>query len=657
MRNNFKAVPSKGSSTGCPGGLSGKRLRQHHARTLARVVFVATVLSLVLYACGGNSVRPSTSQTPPQSQASAAPAPVSPPPQDSNGTYTETTIGASGQGQADQNATASQIMLPGLPYGDSDAESHDLQATACIHVKDYMGKSMQELQDILHKMVQKKLVVSALSSGADDAAMAKLAPHVDDSLLSGLIIDKEGYYNGDGFGMLCVDARGKLSQALMAQYQKKRLELKDFCYSNTKYADNVLRPYAMTAALRQLALRQDARLGDLSISELREFMSQITVSNEKLNIKDHQLCLDIVADYDPMQARRTLQSYVMEATKEEARDKAAPLQLAHYSLFLDLAPYPVGQPLPDFGEALSVAEGSLGKALALTGTKSGWAEFTALSETGKTSPNKLENQGKVPAPQALFSLNGHPIGDFNATIKIESNLKMTPADSPLQMDLFHLEYQNYVIGHVVINLTMDKNKLKHISYILDQARTDPMPFDWGSGPVSFTLQRQKDVLKLFVNQNFIISTPTAPSPLYSLSVNMTGGKLLYALQMEAQQAPPQPQPPKGVAGMIPHSSKWTTPQIQAPPAQAQPQEAVDVNKQELEQLSQTPTPQPNQQSDDASTTHSDSQPAATESSTSYKQQTDTKNSASSNAQPDAQPAATESSTSDQQQPAVEDGGL
>ena len=420
---------------------------------------------------------------------------------------------------------------------------------------------MQDLQDILHEMIQKKLVASALSGSSDDAAMAKMSQHVDDSLLSGLIIDKEGYYNGKEFGELCVDARGKLSQALMAQYQKKRLSIKDFCYSNPKLADDVLRPYAMTAALQQLATRQDSRLGELSIGELREFLSQITVSNEKLNSQTHQICLDIVADYEPMQARRTLQAYVMESTK--AADAAAqghPLQLAHYSLYLDITPYPVGRPMPEYGNAISVVDAPQGKALGLTGTTSGWAVFTNLNQEGKDVPSSLENNGMAPGPDDRFKFNDHPIGDFNATVKIAYNINMKPDDSPLTLDLMNFEYQDYVVQNVRINLTMDKDKRTYVSFDLEHTSTDPMPFNWGHDPVSLTLQKQKDVLKLFVKKQFIISVPSPVSPLYSISVNLLNNNMLYALNLEGEQARPQPQPPKGVAGMIPFSSKWTIPQ-------------------------------------------------------------------------------------------------
>lgn len=458
-------------------------------------------------------------------------------------------------------------MLPGLPYGEPDAEDNDLEATACINAKDYLGKSMQELQQILHKMIQKKLIVAALSGGSDDAGMAKLSQHVDDSLLSGLIIDKEGYYNSKIFGELCVDARGKLSQALMAQYQKKRLSLSDFCYSNPKYADNLLRPYAMTAALRQLAFRQDSRLGDLSINELREFLSQITVSNEKLNANTHQICLDLVADYDPMQARRTLQTYVMETTKAEASTEKTPLHLAHYSLFLDLSPYPVGQPVPVFGDAISVADGGQAKALSLTGTTSGWAEFAGLNQKTTDEHGTQQKQDAPSEQEKLFTFNEHPIGDFNATIKIACNISMKPADSPLKLKLLAIEYQDYVIQNIDIYLTMDKDKRMFASFELEHTRTNPMPFTWSKKPVLFTLQKQNDMLKLFLEQQFIVSVPSPVSPLYSIAVNMMNGNLLYALQVEGDQARPKPKPPKGVAGMIPHSAKWTTPQQPGQPAE------------------------------------------------------------------------------------------
>ncbi len=547
---------------------------------MVRIVFIAALLSLILHACGGKGTPPPASQNASRQPLNTQASP--PPPQDSNGTYSETTLGASSQGQADQsvtkaqNATASQIMLPGLPYGEPDAESNDLQATACIQAKDHMGSSMQELQEILHKMIQKKLIVSALSGSSDDAAMARLSQHVDDSLLSGLIIDKEGYYNGKQFGELCVDARGKLSQALMAQYQKKRLSISDFCYSNPKVADNVLRPHAMTAALQQLATRQDSRLGDLSISELRDFLSRITVSNEKLNAGTHQLCLDIVADYDPMQARRTLQAHVMETTKaEDASTKTQSLQLAHYALYLDITPYPVGQPVPAYGDAISVVEAPQGKALGLTGTKSGWAVFTNLNQVGQDVPSALENKGKAPGPEDRFAFSDHPIGDFNATVTVAYNINMKPEDSPLKLDLLNFEYQDYVTQSVRINLTMDKDKRTYVSFDLEHTATNPIPFNWGHDPVALTLQKQKDVLKLYVKKQFIVSVPSPISPLYSISVNLLNNNMLYALKVDGEQARPQPRPPKGVAGMIPHSSKWTIPQLpgQQSGTQAQKQPA------------------------------------------------------------------------------------
>jgi|GEM_PF-7063007 len=464
---------------------------------------------------------------------------------------------------------------PAAPPPANAPRTKSVPGSACIDAAKYPGSTLQDLQAILHAQVVAKIAEKLLSS-VDSKSQA--GAKVQTQIATQIEIEEERFYNGQTFAQLCVDASGRISTNKFTSLGLQHVSHDRYCLSDPSMNPGDLRAAALQAILVDILRQYDPKLGALTLAQITKSnaLTNITIADVAMDTAKNEYCLRVEADLDPVAAMAALAALPDAPTTQHA---AAPPQQPKYLMTLDLSTLPAGQPMASYGPGVAVATLPTGKAIVLNGLTEADALVESLAPppaapaapataapaqapaAPATAPTAAPGAAPAPPTWPFVPILGNSILEFTATVRLNYDVQLDPSNAPLVVPLVEVIYQDWTRDRLTMMLEFDDTKHMTVQYNFGLAQTNPKPYPRKPAPTEIQFVKQDNTLKLLLNQNFIVSIPSANRPLRAFNVRLFNKSALLSLRLEANEFGAAVAPSKPAPGTITPPTFRTADQI------------------------------------------------------------------------------------------------
>ena len=226
------------------------------------------------------------------------------------------------------------LVLVGLFASDKEVST---QKKVCLSVSDYPGKTVAQFKDILINKAKKEALselYGQLLYTKEDLKNGKLTSEEVRDRAVGVVRIKgtPKFFNGNSFGEMCVKITAYATKKDLQMYSPKKVNLKNFCYTNPNVTLKEIKQKAKYAAFKDIVSEYNPKL-KISGEEAENYIHQFKISNDKFDFNTMSYCFDATATILPYELQLAPSQLKKSKNKKQSNKNTTKLNVNYPAYF------------------------------------------------------------------------------------------------------------------------------------------------------------------------------------------------------------------------------------------------------------------------------------------------------------------------------------